>query len=151
MDQGLSLVIKAYPFPVFVLGAEKILDYFRRITHNEKSIVRYVNGNFRDATDADIRETLRPYLNDWEQVRQIDLFNKVRAAEDENRLSKGIREVRRVLTGGNARLLVVEKGLIEEEVDAVMEKVLAAGGEIQFVEDGVLKDYDSIVLIRPAG
>lgn len=148
MDQGLSLVLKAYPFPVFVLGAERVLGHFRQITHNERSIVEYVHGNFLDATEADIRAALRPYLDDWQKVRQTDLINKVRAADDESKLSKGIRETWKASTGRNGRLLVVEKGFIEENVDAVMEKVLAGGGDVQFVEDGALKEYDHIALIR---
>jgi hypothetical protein len=34
------------------------------------------------------------------------------------------------------------------EVDVVMEKVLAGGGDVQFVEDGALKEYGRISLIR---
>lgn len=173
MDQGLSLVLKAYPFPVFVLGAERVLGHFRQITHNEKSIVGYVHGNFLDATEPEIRGVLRPYLDNWQQVRQTDLINKVKAAGEENKLSKGIREVWKASTGRNARLLAVEKGFIyparqaaepgsiyrdtaidnnpfyiKDAVDDVMEKVLAGGGDVQFVEDGSLKDYGHIALIR---
>jgi len=148
MDQGLSLVLKAYPFPVFVLGAESVLGHFRQITHNEKNIVGYVHGNFLDAAEAEIRGVLRPYLNDWQQVRQTDLINKIKAAGEENKVSKGIREVWKASTGRNARLLVVEKGFMGNEVDVVMEKVLAGGGDVQFVEDGALKEYGRISLIR---
>jgi hypothetical protein len=172
MDQGLSLVLKAYSFPVFVLGTERVLGHFRQLTHNERNIVEYVHGNFIDSTEAEIKEALRPYLSDWKQVRQADLINKVKAARDENKLSCGIREVWKASTGRNARLLVVEKGYscaahqaagpgdfyketiagnpfyIKDAVDDVMEKVLTAGGDVQFVEDGALKDYDHITLIR---
>ncbi|HVU57954.1 MAG TPA: hypothetical protein VHD83_22990, partial [Puia sp.] len=173
MDQGLSLVLKAYPFPVFVLGAERVLGHFRQITHNEKNIVGYVHGNFLDATEMEIRGAVRPYLDNWQQVRETDLIHKVSAAEGENKLSKGIREVWKASTGRNARLLVVEKGFgypardpsgpenayrepapvnnpfyIKDAVDDVMEKVLAGGGDVQFVEDGVLKEYGRIALIR---
>lgn len=173
MDQGLSLVLKAYPFPVFVLGAEKVLGHFRQTTHNEKHIVEYVHGNFLDATEAEIRAALGPYLDDWQRLRQTGLINKVKAAGEENKLSRGIREVWKASTGRNARLLVVEKGFtyparqapepgsiyretvtnnnpfyIKDAVDDIMEKVLAGGGDVQFVEDGSLKEYGHIALIR---
>jgi predicted Holliday junction resolvase-like endonuclease len=172
MDQGLSLVLNAYPFPVFVLGAEKVLGHFRQITHHERNIVGYVHGNFLDATETEIRTALRPYLDDWQRVRETELINKMKAAEDEHKLSKGIREVRKASVNHNARVLVVEKGFtyaarqtpeaergyrdmgagnpfyIKDTVDEVMEKVLAGGGDVQFVQDGVLRDYDHIALIR---
>jgi hypothetical protein len=173
MDQGLSLVLRAYPFPVFVLGAERVLGHFRQITHNQRNIVGYIHGNFLDATEAGIRTVLRPYLDDWQRVRQTDIINKVTAAEGEDKLSKGIREVWKASTGRNARLLVVEKGFtfstrqipesgnisretapgnnpfyIKDAVDDVMEKVLAGGGDVQFVENGTLKEYGHIALIR---
>ena len=173
MDQGLSLVLKAYPFPVFVLGAERVLGHFRQMTHNEKNIVGYVHGNFLDATETEIRAALHPYLDDWQQVRQTDLINRIRAAGEEGKLSKGIREVWKASTGRNARILVVEKGFsyparqapepgsiyretaasnnvfyIKDAVDDVMEKVLAGGGDVQFVDDGMLKEYGHIALIR---
>lgn len=49
LDQGLSLILKAYPLPVFVLGAEKVLGHFRKITKNENSLVQFVHGNYLDA------------------------------------------------------------------------------------------------------
>jgi len=173
MDQGLSLVLKAYPFPVFVLGVERVLGHFRQMTHNEKNIVGYVHGNFLEATETEIRAALRPYLADWQLVRQTDLINRVRAAGEEGKLSKGIREVWKASTGRNAGILVVEKGFsyparqapepgsiyretvgndnafyIKDAVDDVMEKVLAGGGDVQFVEDGALEGYGHIALIR---
>jgi len=88
-------------------------------------------------------------------------------------LSAGIREAWKASSCLNGSLLVVEKGFvyparkapepgsiykeathadnsfyIKDAVDDVMEKVLAAGGDVEFVEDGVLKQYDRIALIR---
>jgi hypothetical protein len=37
---------------------------------------------------------------------------------------------------------------IKDAVDDVMEKVLAAGGDVEFVSNGALKDYGHIALIR---
>jgi len=159
MDQGLSWILKAYPFPVFVLGAEKVLGHFRQITRHEKNIVGFVHGNFLDATESTIRAAMEPYLADWQKVRQSHLLNRIRAAADEMKLSAGIREAVKASTCRNSRLLLVEKGYsetthgnnpfyIKDAVDAVIEKVLAGGGDVEFVEDGILKAYDHIALIR---
>jgi len=173
MDQGLAYVLKAYPFPVFVLGAERVLGHFRKLTRHEKNIVGYVHGNFLDATEAEIRRAMIPYLADWQKVRETASLNKVKAAADEHRLSAGIREAWKASSCMNSSMLVVEKGFvyparkaaepgavqgkhthednlfyIKDAVDEVMEKVLAGGGDVEFVEDGVLKEYDHIALVR---
>jgi hypothetical protein len=173
MDQGLDLILKAYPLPVFVLGTERVLGHFKQLTHHEKNIVDYVHGNFLDATEPDIRAAMKPYLGNWQKVRQTDLLNRIRAAADEKKLSTGVREAWKASSGRNNRLLVVEKGFtyparrasepgsiyretvhdnnpfyIKDAVDDVMEKVLAGGGDVEFVDDGVLKEYGHIALIR---
>ena len=166
MDQGLSLILKAYPYPVFVMGAEKVLGHFRQISRNEKNIVGYVHGNYLEAGEEAILTVLQPYLDNWQKVRQADLLNKVRAAADEKKLSAGLREIWKASSGRKGRLLVVEKGFssptrrapdaslanqpfyIKDAVGDIMEKVLAGGGDVEFVEDGVLQEYDHIALVR---
>jgi hypothetical protein len=159
MDQGLSWILKAYPFPVFVLGAEKVLGHFRQITRHEKNIVGFVHGNFLDATESTIRTAMEPHLADWQKVRQTHLLNRLGAAADERKLSAGIREALKASACKNSRLLLVEKGYsetthgnnpfyIKDAVDDVIEKVLSGGGDVEFVEDGALKAYDHIALIR---
>jgi len=166
MDQGLSLILKAYPYPVFVMGAEKVLGHFRQITKNEKNIVGYVPGNYLEAGEDAIFTVLQPYLDNWQKVRQADLLNKVRAAAREKKLSAGLGEIWKASAGRKGRLLVVEKGFkcparrapdaslanqpfyIKDAVGDVMEKVLAGGGDVEFVEDGALQEYDHIALVR---
>lgn len=159
MDQGLAHVLKAYPFPVFVLGAEKVLGHFRSITHHAGNIVGYVHGNFLDASETEIREAMAPYIKDWKDVRQNSLLSRIRTAEDGRKLSAGIREAAKAANCRNGSLLVVEKSFvfpanannpfyIKDAVDDVMEKVLAAGGDVEFVEDGALNEYDHIALVR---
>lgn len=173
MDQGLTHVLKAYPFPVFVLGTERVLGHFRKLTRHDKNIVGYVHGNFLDAAEAEIREVMKPRLENWQKVRETALLNRIRAAADERRLSAGIRETWKASSSMNGSLLVVEKGFvyparkapgaeviyrerthednpfyIKDAVDEVMEKVLSGGGDVEFVEDGVLKEYDRIALVR---
>jgi hypothetical protein len=173
MDQGLAQILKAYPLPVFVLGAEKVLEHFRQITHHEKNIVGYVYGNFLDAGETVIHAAMQPYLDNWQKVRQTDLVNRIGAAANERTLSAGIREAWKASSCRNSRLLIVEKGFIyparnapepgsiyletshhdnpfyiKDAVDDVMEKVLAGGGDVEFVEDGFLQQYDHIALIR---
>ena len=37
---------------------------------------------------------------------------------------------------------------IKDAVDDIIEKVLASGGDVEFVDEGILKDYNKIALIE---
>jgi len=173
LDQGLTIVLKAYPLPVFVMGAERVLGHFRKITKNEKSLVQFIHGNYLDASETKIREAIDPYVQKWQDVKERACLLQLEQAMSESKLEQGIREVWRAATKKNCRLLLVESNFmysahqgalpedidkedlslnnpfyIKDAVDDVMEKVLAAGGDIEFVKDGVLKDSGHIALIR---
>jgi hypothetical protein len=54
VDQGLSIALKNYPFPVFVAGTDRTLGHFKKITKNEKSLAQFISGNYIDTTEAEI-------------------------------------------------------------------------------------------------
>ena len=173
MDEGLGLILKAYPLPVFVLGAERDLGHFKKITRHEKSIIRYIHGNYEESSETEIREAMKPYISDWKHVKQQEALQKLDQASSEKRLACGINEVWASASRKNGQLLVVEKDFmypasrgtnpdtifraelsstnpfyIKDAVDDVIEKVLECGGEIEFVDNGVLRAYGHIALIQ---
>jgi hypothetical protein len=173
MDEGLSHILKAYPLPVFVMGTKKVLGHFNQISKNQKSILQYIHGNYEECTESGIREVIRPYVADWNKVRQQNLLQQIGRAENDHILSSGMKEVWAAASHKNGRLLIVEKDLmfpahqgahgdriykeditlhnafyIKDAVDDVMEKVLQIGGDVEFVDNGLLKDYGQIALIR---
>ncbi|HTS44837.1 MAG TPA: hypothetical protein VMH01_10600 [Puia sp.] len=173
MDEGLSLILNAYPLPVFVMGAERTLGHFRKITKNEKSILQYIHGNYEEATESEIRQVIKPYVADWNKVKQQNSLLQIEKAMSDGKLVYGIKDVWEAATHKNCHLLIVEKDFIyaahqgahpdeiykedlnlnnpfyiKDAVDDVMEKVLEAGGDVEFVDNGVLKDYNHIALIR---
>ena len=173
LDQGLTLILKAYPLPVFVMGPEKVLGHFRKISNNRKSLVQFIHGNYLDASETEIREVMKPYISDWQESKERAFLQKLEQAMSENKLEYGIKQVWQTATQKNCRLLLVERDFmypahqgsqpdsiykedvslnnpfyIKDAVDVVMEKVLAAGGDVEFVSNGALKDYGRIALIR---
>jgi hypothetical protein len=173
LDQGLSLILKAYPLPVFILGPEKLLGHFRKITKNEKSLVQFIHGNYLDASETEIREIMKPYTRNWQEMKERAVLLKLEQATGERRAEYGIRQVWRAATQKNAQLLLVGKNFmypahqgaepesisredfslnspfyIKDAVDDVMEKVLESGGDIEFVGDDKLKQFGRIALIR---
>jgi len=173
MDEGLSLILNAYPLPVFLMGTEKVLGHFSQLTRHRKNIVGHIHGNFDEATEAEIRSVLQPHIADWKRVKQQNLVGKIQTAEDEMKLVCGMEDVWANSMRKNGRLLIIEKDYmypirhdskegmiikaavnpdrpfyIRDAVDIVIEKILESGGDVEFVDKDVLKRYDHIALIQ---
>jgi hypothetical protein len=172
-DDGLKFLLHAYPLPVFIMGTKKILGHFKAITKNEKSIIGYVHGNYEEATETELGDALKPYINDWKKVKTEALRQQIEKAEDAGKLATGMMDVWKLASQSRGRLLVVEKNFmyaaeqggseeviykpsepynrfsyIKDAVDDVIEKVLEHGGDVEFVEEGTLKDYRHIALVQ---
>ncbi|MEO5565010.1 MAG: hypothetical protein ABIR18_16305 [Chitinophagaceae bacterium] len=171
-DDGLKLLLHAYPLPVFVIGSKKVIGYFNALTKNEKNIAGYIHGSYEDATETQINELLIPYLNDWPRVKTNDLFRQIENAKDAEKLASGIRNVWKQAVQHKGRLLILEKSFtgpsqqitsepviympkvrytrysnIKDAVDEIIERVLESGGDVEFVDDGSLNDHQHICLI----
>lgn len=172
-DQGLSFLLQSYPFPVFVMGTKKMLGYFKAITKNAKNIGGYIHGNYTESKEEKLSHTLKPYLDNWKKVKLDDLRHQMEKAADAGKLALGIRDVWKQASQHRGRLLIIEKNFmcpaqqgaredvifmpaepynkfsyIKDTVDDIIEKVLEDGGDVEFVEDGVLSEYQQISLIQ---
>lgn len=173
MDQGLGLILEAYALPVFILGSQQVLEEFRRGATHEENIIGYLAGNFNTSTEADILMTLQPELNRWEKHKHQYLLQKLNKACQDGKLSYGVKEVWNTATHRRGRLLVVEENFIgpvynevppegaypfthttddpyymKDLVEDIIEKVLKDGGDVEFVKQGFLRDFQKIALIE---
>ncbi|MBL7748968.1 MAG: hypothetical protein JNM19_16130 [Chitinophagaceae bacterium] len=173
IDNSLGLILKAYQLPLFVLGTDRILGHFKKITRHNNAVVKYVHGNYEEASVNDLQSVLAPYISDWKKVLEINLLNQLEEAAGRKKLAAGIHEVWKEAVALKGRLLVVEKNYmvaaqrggsdeviyqlnepynkysyIKDAVDDVIEKVLEGGGDVEFTEEGVLDDYGHIALIQ---
>jgi len=175
IDSSLALILKAYSLPLFVMGTDRTVGHFKKLTHHLKNITGYVHGNFDEAGESAIRQAIAPHVADWKHVVQSDLMLRLEAAKGADKLATGIKNVWKSASRGKGRLLIVEKNYMvaarysskkdmwEEEteftedrsplflrdaVDDVIEKVLASGGDVEFVDEGLLDIYEHIALIE---
>jgi hypothetical protein len=173
IDRSLDIILNSYHLPLFVLGTEKITGHFKKLTKHGSAVVEYVHGNYEDETLPGLKEVLEPYINDWKKVQQKDLLNQMEEAAGKNKLAVGMRDVWREAMRKKGRLLLVEKNYtyaaergstdeiiykaiepynrfsyIRDAVDDVIEKVLENGGDVEFVETGLLEDHHHIVLLQ---
>jgi len=173
IDDSLRLVLNSYNFPLFVLGPEKVIGHFKSLTKAASAVVEYIHGNYDDATTDQLKIILQPYLEQWEKVRERDLLSKLEDAAGKKKLAVGMRDVWKAAMSKKGRLLIVEKDYlfatqkgdkknvvympaspynhfsnIKDAVDDVIEKVLETGGDVEFVEKDMLKDYHHVALIK---
>ncbi len=173
IDNNLDIILNAYHLPLFVLGTDRILGHFKKLTNHTSAVIEYINGNYDEATEEQLKTILEPSISDWQKVKQRDLLNRLEEAAGKNKLASGIKEVWREAMNLKGRLLVVEKNYmfaaehgsnesiifktvepynkysyIKDAVDDVIEKVLENGGDVEFVSEPILKDYNHIALIQ---
>jgi len=173
MDEGLSLILKSYQLPVFVIGRDEITNRFKNITKNSSNIVKYIQGNYLHATESEIEEMMHPYIGDWEKVKQANTLQILKYADGDHKLASGITESWAAAVHKNSRILVIEKDFmytpatddndsfhyneipmwhkpfyIKDKVDSIIEKVLESGGAIELVDNDMLKDYNHIASVK---
>lgn len=170
-DGGLSILLRAYPLPLFVIGTDRVIEYFNRTTQNKNKIFGFIEGNYEEASEGELRKVMEPLISDWKKVKQQDLLNRMQEAEGNKKLVTGIEKVWKESMQKKGKLLIVEKNFnfpvrfkevrndlynmevwkedgstVKDVVDEVIEKVFENGGDVEFVEDGVLKEQGRIVL-----
>ena len=116
---------------------------------------------------------MKPYAVEWTKITQRAVLQQIDKAMNEKKLACGIGEVWEATSHKNGKLLVVEKDFmypahldanqstnymedfpiespfyLKDAVDDIMEKILENGGDVEFVENGALKNYNKIALIR---
>jgi hypothetical protein len=172
-DEGLKLLLQAYPLPVFILAPKKVIGYFKSLTKHEKNIVGYIHGNYEESSEAQIKEALNPYLINWKSIKLHDLQQQMERAADSGKLASGLRDVWKQATQHKGRLLIIEKKFISPNkevnndqviympnstytrysctrdiIDDIIEKVLENGGDVEFVDEGLLNEHNKICLIQ---
>jgi len=171
VDIGLDILLKAYPLPLFVMATERTIGHFKKNSKNKQFVIEFIHGSFEEATEAELRKMIQPYIHDWKSVKQQNLLQILNTARSAKKLAFGINEVWKAAQQKKGRLLVVEKNYmvpaqqgadpeiiyqkdfsnnnsfyIKDAVDDIIEKVLENGGDVEFVDDDLLGDYGHIAL-----
>ena len=173
VNNSLKLMLEAYPLPIIMMGTERLLGHFKKISHRTEHVVAFVHGNFMTSSATELLEQVRPYIGDWGQLKEKGLLMQIDKANSSGSLVTGIERVYSTASRVNNKLLIVEQDYefpadklpggaiqpnqnesvlhINDAVDDVIENVLRSGGDVEFVRNGVLKDFDRIALIKYYG
>lgn len=173
IEKSLEIILAAYHLPLFIMGTEKIMGHFKKLTKHGALVIDYIPGNYEEATVDKIRKALEPHIINWKKIRDKDLLNQLQEAADNKRLVYGMKNVWREAVSHKGRLLIVEKNFmyaaehgsaedviykaiepynkfsyIKDAVDDVIEKVLENGGDVEFVDEDTLADFQHIALVK---
>lgn len=173
VDEALAKLMQEYRLPVLLIGAEKTLGQFKKMSKLNGKVMAYVEGNYEKLTTTALNDVIQPFINDWLINQQNELLKRLDDAAGQRRLTTGVQQVWQQVHKGKGKLLVVEKsyrfaaqhgpetGIIEpaiepydhfayirDAVDDIIEKIILSGGEVEFIEDGALEQYDHIALIN---
>lgn len=173
IDMGLDSLLKVYDLPLFVLGTDRILGHFKKLSKHSEAVIEYVHGNYEEAGLTKLKELMKKHVSDWQKKKQSELLNILDDAADRDELVYGMDNVRAEVMKHRGRLVIVEKNYmysadhggtideiipsdpnhkklttIKDAVDDVIETLLKDGGDIEFVDKDVLKNYDRIALVK---
>lgn len=171
-DDALSVLLRAYKLPVFIVAPSAHLAHFRKQSRNAAGATALVEVP-ATISERDLQAVIAPYLANWQQLKAAKLLLQLEDSLHSGKLAVGIGEVWPSANSKRGRLLVVESdytfpayldkqgGVLYSDTiplhpdhrqtrDAVadaMACVLASGGMVEIVEKGVLADYLHVALV----
>jgi len=173
VDETVRKAMTGLELPIIVAGDTKILGYVRNSSTIAPRIIGYVEGNLDHATTVEIRKKVQPFLDQLNKKQEEEAMLLLQYAVSKNSFAAGITEAWRSVREGKARLLLVENdytqvgSLGEDEftflpgepesapyrrvadaVDDLIEWVVRHKGDVQFVPNGGLSDFQRIAVVN---
>ncbi|HTL08373.1 MAG TPA: hypothetical protein VL307_08965, partial [Chitinophagaceae bacterium] len=93
VEDSLELILRAYPLPLYIIGPEKLLGHFKKMTAHNGEVIEYIHGDYQHAAEKELSEILAPHVADWKSVLEKDIRNKMEQALSAGRMVSGIEEV----------------------------------------------------------
>jgi hypothetical protein len=162
----------AAPQPIILMGDTKILGYYKQMTSNADRIAGMVEGNYEYANTDELKRRIAPVLEQIDRRDEENALTLLYGAVNTNHYAAGIAEVWRAVAEKKCRLLLVETDyhqaaragenpytiLIDDEienvrnripdaVDDIIEMTFNGGGDVVFLENGKLEEYQHIACV----
>lgn len=173
VDTALTLALQTADLPVVLLGVEQHLKGFREVAHTARLVVVTHAGNFEHLTPAELARLILPELQaklTW--LRHERVQEQLRWADEDHRILTDLQDIWQAALDGKGRLLVVvddfqcpavigqngrtlqphqgslqPAGFTPDVVDDLIQQVLHHGGEVAFLEAGVLPHSAGVLLV----
>jgi hypothetical protein len=173
IDYILSDSIYDLEVPVIVCGVKRAIGHFKKITKNAEHIIDYVEGNYNHNSTEEIYKAIEGSLLEKREQDQQEILDDLEEAMSNKRCVFGIANVWTAAQERKGGLLVVERDYackakigsdkydlilddldidepyvtLKDAVDDIIELVVKSRGDIVFVNNGKLEQYNKIALI----
>ena len=172
VDQSLDSLLKYNKLPVMVVGTQKLIRQFKKITRHGEVVIEYLEGDYDGSSFEQLKSMLHYSQTDWQTLKQKYFVSQLEDAAKNNRLTAGMQNVREAILNGGEQKLLIERRMIsgvipgedalyyeiyrsnnkfsciKNSVDELIEKVLENGGNVELVSNGLLHQYGRIALIK---
>lgn len=172
VDQALGDVLANDPLPVGLVGVDRYHSFFREVTHHGRYLVEQgIVGNHDRTSLHELAALIQPLVEEAMHARQTAVIEELNAAQGAQRVAATLNDIWRFAHEGRGAKLVVEESFhyparvnadgtgldpidvprdpddLDDAVDEIIETMLEKGGEVVFVDDGHLSQYERIALM----
>jgi hypothetical protein len=156
--------------PIILLGVEKDIAWFQKVSTHAKNLVLTIDGNYDYLNQKQLTDITWPVMFEHLQHQRALLIKELDEKLGSHLVVSGIQNVWQATKEGKALKLLVEKDfrksgfitddgyqfherptgkpykIVTDAVDDIMEMVLEMGGQVYLMDNNLLKDYQHIAL-----
>ncbi|MFO7564703.1 MAG: hypothetical protein R6X02_18815 [Enhygromyxa sp.] len=172
IDAALGQLLADDPTPVVVVGVQRYLGYYNKLTSHGDRIIATVEGSHDKTPAPELGKLVWPRVEEQLRAAAQARIAELDAAEGAGRLASGVAQAWRAAAEGRGAHLIVEQdyhvpgtldsdgltltlvddatapGVIDDVVDELIELVIAKGGEVTIVEGGLDKHQRVALMLR---
>lgn len=170
VDRALGTYLRLHPAPLVLVGAERTLASFTRISGNLARLAGTVSGSHARTPLPTLARLIRPVLDDYLRSRESEALALLDKRSRGGAVAIGMPAVWLAARAERPEMLAIEEGLfyparlsrdgdlitpaddvehpevVDDAVDEVIETVLRRGGWVALVQDGALSARQRIAL-----
>jgi hypothetical protein len=168
IDKEFNPIYNRNPLEVIIAGTERNFHFYQEIMDRKKVIAGWINQNRDDFKPHEIVKDAWPVMLHHIKEQQQSAISELEQAVSQQKFVTGISESWRAVNEGRGEKLFVEKnyfqpailkedaitfvddaketGVIDDIIDELIERQLQFGGQVVFLEDGSLSQYNRLAL-----
>lgn len=150
--------------PIVVVGVDRNIGHFKNGARNSNQVMLYINSGHNRDSSHELAQTIWPQIKDALAAERQKVSAELESAKSKGCFVGGLNEIWQAVNEGRAAVLVVEEDLhiaaeissdgreivevlagavsnngYDDIVDEIIEKALATGAQVKFVDKGSLK------------
>ncbi len=170
VDEALGAHLRLHPAPLVLVGAERTLARFRKLSRNTGRLAGSVTGDLTRAPLPTLAPRIREVLTAYLRSRESEALSALQQRRSRRGVVDGIEAAWLAARWERPEMLAVEEGfcfparvspdgdfltpaadvehpdVVDDAVDELIETVLLRGGWVAFVADGALAEHGRVVL-----